>query len=148
MESVNPLKNKDGVLQHHADQILQVMKEHYKDLLTYDPQGLSSNHEHWAQLELGEAKPELVDLNEGLSWPEILLTIRGINRKTAPGKDEVHVNILKIMVREECMMALKTENPKFRRPDNVFVDLSEQKVKELLIHPLTCMGKSFHALLN
>ena len=43
----------------------------------------------------------------------------------APGKDEVHVNILKIMVREECIMALKTEKPKFNRPDNVFVDLSE-----------------------
>jgi hypothetical protein len=71
-----------------------------------------------------------------------------MNRNTTPGKDEVHVNVLKIMVREECMMALKMENPDFRCPDNVFVDLSERKVKELLTHPLTQMGKSFHTLLN
>ena len=71
VESVNPVKNKDGVLQHHADWILQVMKEHYEDLLTHDPYGLSSNHEHWANVDLGEAGPELVDLNEGLSWPEM-----------------------------------------------------------------------------
>jgi hypothetical protein len=145
---VNPVKDKEGVLQHHADRILRVMKDHYEDLLTHDPQGLSSNHEHWADVDLGEAMPEMVDLNEGLGWPEILLTIRGMNRNTAPGKDEVHVNVLKIMVREECMAALHKENIDFRRPDNVFVDLSEKKVKELLADPLTCLGKAFHALLN
>ena len=148
MESVTPVKNKDGVLQHHANRILQVMKDHYKDLLTYDPEGLSGNDEHWAKLNWGEPKPELEDLNEGLGWPEILLTIRGMNRNTTPGKDKIHVNVLKMMVREDCMMALKKDNPKFRQPDNVFVDLSEWKVKEWLVYPLTNMGKVFHALLN
>ena len=148
VETVHPVKDKDGVLQHHADRILQVMKDHYEDLLTYDPQGLSSNHKYWADVDLGEARPEMVDLNDGLGWLEILLTIRGMNRNTAPGKDEVHVNVLKIMVREECMAALQKENPDFRRPDNVFVDLSEYKVKELLVEPQTRLGKAFHALLN
>lgn len=47
------------------------------------------------KLDLSEPKPELEDLNEGLSWLEILLTIRGMNCNTAPGKDEIHVNVLR-----------------------------------------------------
>ncbi|KAF8259712.1 hypothetical protein EI94DRAFT_1706903 [Lactarius quietus] len=73
------------------------MKEHYEDLLTYNPQGLMSNHKYWANVDLGEVGPEMVGLNEGFSWPEILLTIRGMNHNTAPGKDEVHINVHKIM---------------------------------------------------
>ena len=46
MELVTPVENKDGVLQHHADRILQVMKDHYEDWLTYDPEGLLGNDEH------------------------------------------------------------------------------------------------------
>ena len=148
VDTVNPVKDKEGVLHHSADRILQVMKDHYADLLTYDPKGLTSNHEHWAMVDLGEEGPELVDLNDGLGWPEILLTIRGMNRNTAPGKDEIHINVLKIMVGEECMAALKKDNPKLKRPDDVFVDLSENKVKKELVYPLTHLGKSFHALLN
>ena len=124
------------------------MKEHYEDLLTYDPEGLMNNHEHWAEIDLGEPGEELYDLNDGLGWPEILFTIQGMNRNTALGVDKVHINVLKIMVREECMAALKLENPSFRRPDNVFVDLKEADVKRLLIFPLTNLGKSFHALLT
>ena len=46
------------------------------------------------------------------------------------------------------MAALKKENPKFKRPDNIFVDLSEHKVRKQLVTPLTHLGTSFHALLN
>ncbi|KAI9430327.1 hypothetical protein H4582DRAFT_2087106 [Lactarius indigo] len=148
VEVVNPVKNWDGALQHHADKILEVMKEHYEDLLTYDPEKLSTNREHWATLDLGEPVDESDDLNESLTWPEILLTIQGMNRNTAPGKDEIHINVLKIMVREECMAALKSENLRFKWPDNVFVNLSESELKRLLKTPLTELGKSFHALLE
>ncbi|KAH9032706.1 Endonuclease/exonuclease/phosphatase, partial [Lactarius pseudohatsudake] len=47
VESANPVKNRHGVLQHSADRILEAMKEHYEDLLTYDPQSLSTNRDHW-----------------------------------------------------------------------------------------------------
>ena len=106
VEMANPVKNKEGALQHGTERILEVMKVHYEDLLTYDPKGLSSNHEYWADIDLGESGPELEELNENLTWLEILFTIRGMNRNTTPGKDEVHINVLKIMVREECMAAL------------------------------------------
>ena len=148
VDTVNPVKDSEGVLQYHADRILQAMKVHYEDLLTHDPEGLTSNSEYWASVDLGEPKEELDDLNDCILWPEILLTIRGMNRNTAPGKDKVHINVLKIMIREVCMAAIKAENPRFRRPDNVYVDLGEFDVRRLLPHPLTHMGKAFHALLN
>ena len=148
VETANPVRNKEGALQHGVERILEVMKVHYEDLLTYDPEGLLSNHEYWADIDLGEPVPELEELNENLTWPEILFTIRGMNRNTAPGKDEVHINVLKIMVREECMAALQKDNPNFRCPDNVFVDLSETEVRKHLKSPLTGMGKSFYYLID
>ena len=148
VETANPVKNKEGALQHGVERILKVMKVHYEDLLTYDPKGLSSNHEYWADINLGEPGLELEELNKNLTWPEILFMIRGMNRNTTPGKDEVHINVLKIMVREECMVVLQKDNPNFRCPDNVFVDLSETEVRKLLKTPLTGMGKSFYYLID
>jgi hypothetical protein len=148
VETVNPVKDKEGVIQYHADRILQAMKTHYKDLLMYDPDDRATNSEYWDGLDLGEPKEELEDLNEGLWWPEILFTIRGMNCNTAPGKDEVHINVLKIMVREECMAAVQSENQKFKWPNNVYINLSEIDIKQLLKYPLTNLGKSFHALLT
>jgi exonuclease III len=148
VETVNPVKDSEGVLQYHADRILEVMKAHYQDLLTYDPNGLTSNHEYWADVDLGEERTELKGLNESIEWPEIIFTIRGMNRNTTPGKDEVHINVLKIMVREESMAALKIMNPRFKRPDNLYVDLSRADIEKHLSDPLTHLGKLFHALLR
>ncbi|KAH9051480.1 Endonuclease/exonuclease/phosphatase, partial [Lactarius vividus] len=47
VESVNLVKNREGVLQHTTERVLEAMKEHYEDLLTYDPQNLSTNRDHW-----------------------------------------------------------------------------------------------------
>ena len=35
VETANPVKNKEGALQHGTERILEVMKVHYEDLLTY-----------------------------------------------------------------------------------------------------------------
>ena len=148
VDTVNPVKDSEGVLQYHADQILQAMKDRYEDPLTHNPEGLTSNSKYWASVDLGEPKEELDDLNDCILWLEILLTIRGMNCNTTPGKDEVHINILKIVIREEFMAAITVENPRFRWPDNVYVDLSKFDVRRLLLHPLTHMGKVFHTLLN
>ncbi|KAI9453802.1 Endonuclease/exonuclease/phosphatase, partial [Lactarius psammicola] len=47
VDTVNPVKNREGVLQHHTDRILEAMREHYQDLLTYDPDNLTWNVDHW-----------------------------------------------------------------------------------------------------
>ena len=142
---IHPVKDKDGNLHYRAEEIMAVMRDHYKELLTYDPKGWSQDATHWEQKELGDPSPPLVGLNDRLYWPEVLVAIRESNRNTAPGKDGIHVNILKAMVLEECMEWVKRQNPEFMRPDNVRIDLPE---KDLPHTPITCMGKAFFALLE
>jgi hypothetical protein len=144
-QSIHPVKDKDSVLHYGADEILDTMKQHYQDLLTYDPDGKLLDMEYWANLELGDKHAELVRLNDHPMWLEILVTIHESNRNMAPGKDGVHINVLKAMVLEECMAKVKLENPRFKQPDNIRIDL----LKEFLpIHPLTPMGKALNALIQ
>ena len=142
--SLNPVKDKDGEVYYDTDGILAVVKTHYEDLFNWDPQGLSQNYAHWEAMDLGDPLPPL-ELNEGLYWPEVLVTIRGMNHNTAPGKDGIHINILKALVSEECMAEVQRLSPAFRRPDNVRIDLPERRLPK---HPLTKLGKAFHALLT
>ena len=146
-KSVHPVKDKDGHLKHRAEEILAVMKEHYEDLLTYDPKNLSLDHEHWESVDLGDPMPSL-GLSETPYWPEVLVTIRGMNRNTAPGKDGIHINVLKTLVLEECMAEVKEnakkKNRPWKRPDNVRIDLPKDRLPH---HPLTPLGKAFFSLL-
>jgi hypothetical protein len=87
----------------------------------------------------------MAGLNDGLNWPKVLHTIRGMNRNMAPGKDEIHINVLKAMVREESMAQLRVGNPDYVRLDFVNVDLL---LDQLPLQPLTKLGKVFHALLE
>jgi hypothetical protein len=99
---------------------------------------------YWANLELSDKHMELVGLNDHPMWLEILVTICKLNRNTALGKVGIHINVLKTMVLEECMAKVKLENPRFKRPDNIWIDLPEEF---LLIHPLTPMGKALNTLI-
>jgi exonuclease III len=139
-----PVRDKEGVMKYRPEEILDVFKQHYEDLLTYDPDGLAQNDAHWGGMSFGDPKPMLFGLNDPLDWREILITIRGLNRNTAPGQDGIHVNVLKAMVLEESMAQLKATNPLYRRQDNLRVDLPADKLPK---EPLTPLGKSFHVLL-
>ena len=103
-----------------------------------------NNEEYWNSVELGDRRTELFELNLRPIWPDILVIIRNANRNTATGKDGVHINVLKAMVLEECMAEVARENPRFQRPDNVRVDLPEDKLPCV---PLTPMGKAFYSLI-
>ena len=142
--ALNPVKDKDGVMKYRAEEIVEVMKTHYEDLLTYDPDGKIGNNEYWDSVELGEGRTEMFELNLRPTWLDILVTIQKANRNTATGKDGVHINVLKAMVLEECMMEIAWENPEFQQPDNVRVDLPEDKLPE---EPVTPMGKAFYSLI-
>jgi hypothetical protein len=142
--AVNPVKDKDGELQYKVEDIVGVVKKHYEDVFTYDPDEASLDFEHWEKQDMGEPKPQLIGLNDGLYWPKVLDTIRGMNRNTAPGKDEIHINVIKTMVLEECMAEVQRENPGFQRPDFVRIDLP---YKKLPTSPRTPLGKAFHCLL-
>ena len=110
--SVNPVKDQDGEVHYDTNGILAVVKTHYEDLFDWDPQGLSQNYAHWEAMDLGDPLP-LLELNEGLYWPEVLVTIWGMNHNTAPGKDGIHINVLKALVPEECMAEVQRLSPAF-----------------------------------
>jgi len=100
----------------------------------------------WAAKDIAfERGEDLQGLNEELTWREIIMAIRRMRRNTAPGKDGVHVNILKQLVREECMKQLEVMNPNRVRLDHTFVDLPEEELPE---EPLTAMGRAIFKILK
>lgn len=119
------------------------MKVHYQDLLTYDPKGVSQNEAHWEGIDLGDPLPSL-GVDTDLHWPEVLVAIWRANRNTAPGKDEIHINVLKAMVAEESMAEVCFQSPNFNCPDNVRIDLPSKHLPAL---PHTPLGKAFFTLL-
>jgi len=145
-DAPHPVRDGEGNLRSDLQGILEAQKEHYQSVMQFDPDGLAMNEEYWASKEIHfERGEDLEGLNEDLSWTEIILAIRRMRRNTAPGKDGVHVNILKQLVREECMKQLEVLNPGRVRLDHTFVDLPED---ELPKHPLTAMGKALFQILR
>ncbi|KAG8703298.1 hypothetical protein FRC08_002957 [Ceratobasidium sp. 394] len=144
-EGLNPVKNSRGELQLTSEGILDAVMNHYRILAQDDENRRSRDSTYWDGIDLGQPKDPLPHINEDLRWTEVLLAIRGMNRNTTPGKDGVHVNVLKVLVREECLAALKAENPAFNRPHHVWVDLPADK---LPVEPLTPMGKSLFKILS
>ena len=57
----------------------------------------------------------------------------------------MHINILKQLVREECMKQLEVMNPNRVRLDYTFVDLLEEELPE---EPLTAMGRAIFKILK
>lgn len=145
-DAPQPVKDKEGKLQTNLQDILNVQKEYYQSVMQYDPENLAMDEEYWAAKEIPfERGEDLEGLNEELQWKEVMMAIRRMRRNTAPGKDGVHVNILKQMVREECMKQLEERNPERVRLDHTYVDLPEEELPET---PLTKMGASLFRILK
>jgi hypothetical protein len=110
----NLVHKADGVVIYKAHQIMACFKEHYEGLFNYNPENVSYDANHWDNFDFSDKPQETIDsLSFGLMWLETLITIRGMNLNTAPRKDVVHVNVLKIMVLEECMALVKQWDPDF-----------------------------------
>jgi exonuclease III len=142
--SAQPVKDKNGKLCVTNDEILDAIAEHYDSLANADP-GESQNEEHWASIDMGEPEPELEGVNAQLTWPEVLMSIRRMNRNTTPGVDEVHVNLLKELLAEECMAEVLLRRPGMQRPENVVFALGETELPKV---PRTEMGKAMFSLLK
>ena len=144
--TLNPVKDKNNKLATGTREILQVIKDHYQAITEYDPQNLSKNKEHWGNIDMEEPpKDELQGLNQEVTWIEIIKAIRSMNRDTSAGKDHMHVNILKMMVREECMAELQQRNEDFRRQEQIQINLPEWELPE---QPRTLMGKALYRVLE
>jgi exonuclease III len=141
-----PVRNKAGALCVDSTSHLTAVKEHYQSLAQDDPDGTSRNERYWDEISLNYPRTEetLSGLNVPLSWKEIVVAIRGMNRDTAPGVDGMHVNLLKAMVKEECMLAAFGEEQE-KHPDNSVRALPESKLPK---SPLSPMGKALWKVLK
>ena len=145
-DAPQPVKDKEGELKTSLKDILDVQKEHYKGIMQYDPENLAMNEEYWAEKQMAcDRCEDLEGLNDDLRWREVIMAIRRMRRNTAAGKDGVHVNVLKQLIREECMKQLEVINPDRVRLDHTFVDLPEEELPE---YPLTAMGKALFRILR
>jgi exonuclease III len=143
-QSVQPIRVGNELKTKPSD-ILKATAQHYKNIAQYDPQNRIKDDDYWNARDLGEELPELQGINDNIAWKEVIVAIRGMRVNTSPGQDMMHVNVLKMLVLEECMAQIQKETPEFRRQDDIRVDLpSEQMCQE----PLTPMGKTLFKLLN
>lgn len=126
-----------GVVNVHAD--------HYERLATFNGDGHRDKWEEWMQLGPNDMHEELEGINEPLNFREVLLAIRRMNRNTATGVDEVHINVLKALVPEEGWAEFLAKNPDFTRADWSRKDL---KASELPVAPHTKLGKALMKVLN
>ena len=126
-----------GVVNAHAD--------HYERLATFNEDGHRDEWEKWMQLEPADMHDELEGINEPLRFDEVLMAIRRMNRNTATGVDEIHINVLKALVPEESWLEFLMLNPGFTRPDWSRKDL---KASELPTEPRTKFGKALFRVLN
>lgn len=143
--TLHPVRDRNNNLATETKEILQVVKDHYQAITNHDPLNLSKNKEHWGNVDMEEPpKEELMGLNQDVTWKEVILAIRGMNKGTSAGKDYMHVNVLKMMVKEECMSELEQRNDNFRRQDQIQINLPEW---ELPGQPNTPMGKALYKVL-
>lgn len=147
---VAPLRDSKNQLQTDPVQILRAAKEHYQALAQDDPKGISLDDAHWADKDLGEPLPEMLKLNTDLRWPEVLVAIRAMNNGTAPGSCNMHVDLLKSLVKEESGLAAEKNireehNTNWTRPERVDINVPE---KDLPTKPLTPLGSALFALLS
>jgi exonuclease III len=142
-EALQPVRNKTGTLCVTNDDILEAIADHYDRLANADP-GPSQDAAHWANIDIGEPSPEMETLNGELTWTEILLSIRRMNRNTSPGSTGEHVNVMKELLNEECMAEVLRSKPNMRRPEKITFALGSDELPQW---PLTPLGKAlFHVL--
>jgi len=144
-----PLRDKEGTLQTDPVKVNKVMAEHYRSLHQDDPRGFAREPRFWAnaipELEMNGTDRERPGFDHPPYWSEVLVAIRSMNRDTSPGKDGLHINMFKGMVREESMLALQANNPGRTRWENINVDLPEE---DLPTYPLSAMGKAVFAIIT
>ncbi|KAB5588120.1 reverse transcriptase [Ceratobasidium theobromae] len=142
----NPVKDKAGKLCVTQEEILRAVTEHYNHLVNGDP-GTSQDEEYWKQVQMdrsmGAPKEEITDLNEDITWKDILLAVRHMKRGTAAGNDEFHVEMLKEMLNQECFEQVKVRNGG-RALENIDFAL---KAEDLPREPLTWFGKVMYKII-
>lgn len=142
-----PLRDREGRLCTDPAEVNRIMTEHYRSLHQDIPAPTFRRTRYWEvnipELVTGQ-KPQ-PEVCEDIGWQEVLGTIRAMNRDTSPGSEEVHINMMKALVREESMAQLQAKLPNRYRWDGIQVDLRLEEMPEV---PQTPLGKAVFSLLH
>lgn len=142
-----PLRDVVGQLHTDPSKVQEIMTQHYRDLHQADPRRYAHNPRYWeATIPILKSNDDdlLDNYQVSFTWPEVLGAIRAMNRDTAPGKDELHINMFKALVREESIQELQDLLPGRTRWDGIQVDLPQDLLPEV---PRTKLGKSVWTIL-
>ncbi|KZP02930.1 hypothetical protein FIBSPDRAFT_1055557 [Athelia psychrophila] len=142
--SVKPIQDKNGKLLTSPSDIRQRTYIHYKELNQDDPEKLSRNKDYWTgKFETTERTP-LPGVNDAFEWRSVLLAIRKMALGTAPGHNDIPVEMYKSMLKEECHAELERVNMN-RIGDNIYVALPEHLLPRA---PRTQMGKALWRIIE
>jgi exonuclease III len=148
MKPNQPLRDEEGKLETDPKKVAEVLTNHYKSLHQADKKGFARNPRYWeATIPEFSNSGDVIEQEScpELGWRETLLAIRAMNRDTAPGKDELHINMFKALVREESMAQLKVLKPGRHRWEGIQVDLPAHEMPDT---PRTRLGKAVYNILQ
>jgi hypothetical protein len=149
LKPTQPVRTKTGVLVTEPDEVCETVREHYRTLHQDDPRRYCHNPRYWkATIDVlkEEDSDEEAEPDPQPTWRDTLEAIRKMNRDTSPGKDQLHVNMFKALVREESMLQLQTVMAPGRvRWEEIQVDLPYEKLPD---EPLSKFGKSVWNLIK
>lgn len=147
-QKAHPVMDKDHKLCITTEEILAAVREHYNVLANSDV-GHSQDEEYWKSVPIETPrKARLKGINEPISFVNMLMAIRKMKTGTVAGPDEIHVNVLKVLLKTEILEMIKAQNIELERPaPPVGVDFAVSEA-ELPRAPRTPLGKALLKLVQ
>ena len=96
-DTLNPVRNSDGVLQLDGPEIREVWRSHFGRLAS-DVTGHSQDKDYWERTLPGILAPTITSLNCDLSRSELVMTLRRMKRNKAPGPDGIPVDFIRLFL--------------------------------------------------
>ena len=139
---VTPVLNKEGILLTTKEDIIARTTEYYSELAQDDDHNLSKNQEYWnnkAEVKRTDDLP----CNARIEWVNVLLAIRSMALGTAPGDEDIPIEVYKAILKEECHAHLKDQGKTVG--EGMYVALPDY---DLPPAPCTPMGKQLFRIVN
>lgn len=139
---VTPVRDNHGVLHTDKAAILEQTTAYFKNLSQDDPLHLSQNAEHWrGRVDARRTIP--LDCNKAIEWREVLDAIRRMALGTAPGNDDIPIEVYKAMLKEECHAHCRNQGHEIG--DGIYVALP---LLSLPADPCTPMGTQLKRVID
>ena len=139
---VTPVKDKNGILLTNSKDILIRTTEYFKELAQDDKEDLSKNEPFWKGT-AEDRKDADLPCNDPISWCAVLLAVRSMILGTAPGNEDVPIEIYKALLKEECHTYLRLKGVVVG--ECTYIALPEDNLPTT---PCTPMGVQLYRVIN